>query len=98
MLALLPRSAGIAIHAGTAAVGVGVPEGWRDRVAISWGGSPASSTLRFGRAQSLAERGTPTRAASTFARRAIACRCSSRSVESSTTVRIGIGRACGARR
>ena len=39
------RRAGIAIRAGTSVVSVTVPVGWRDRVAISWGGSPASSSL-----------------------------------------------------
>ena len=93
------RTAGIAIRAGTAAVSVSVPEGWRDRVAVSWGGSPASSSLRFapcGRSPAgawnsysggfhLHARGDCVPLLVTVG-------------GMSTTVRIGVGRACGARR
>ena len=90
------RNAGIAIRAGTSAVRVTVPEGWRDRVAISWGDSPASSSLRFapcGRSPAgawnsysggfhLRTRGDCVPLIVTVG-------------GMSTTVRIGVGRACG---
>jgi hypothetical protein len=93
------RSAGIAIRAGTVAVSVSVPEGWRDRVAVSWGDSPASSALRFapcGRSPAgawnsysggfhLHARGDCVPLLVTVG-------------GMSTTVRIGVGHACGARR
>jgi hypothetical protein len=41
------RNAGLAIRSGTSTVSVSVPEGWRDRVALSWGGSRPSSSIRF---------------------------------------------------
>ena len=91
------RNAGIAIRAGTAAVSVAVAEGWQDRVALSWGGSAASSSLRFepcGRSPQgawnaysggihLRERGDCVPLVVTVG-------------GMSTTVRVGVGRACGA--
>jgi hypothetical protein len=42
------EKAGMAIHAGDAAVDVSVPPAWRSRAAITWGnGKPAVSALRF---------------------------------------------------
>ena len=92
------RNAGIAIRAGTSAVGVSVPEGWRHRVAVSWGDSPASSSLSFapcGRSGAgawnsysggfhLQARGDCVPLLVTVG-------------GMSTTVRIGVGRACGGR-
>jgi hypothetical protein len=92
------RSAGIAIRAGAAAVSVSVPEGWRDRVAVSWGDSPPSASLRFARC------GRP---AGTwqFYSGGFHLRTSGDCVPllvtvggMSTTVRMGVGRACGAPR
>ena len=90
------RNAGIAIRAGTSAVNVSVPEGWRDRVAISWGESPASSSIDFapcGRSGAgawnaysggfhLRTRGDCVPLVVTVG-------------GMSTTVRVGVGRACG---
>ena len=93
------RNAGLAVRAGTVAVSVEVPEGWRDRVALSWGGSPASSSLRF---ESCAA--SPGRAWNAFAggfhlrSRAACVPLHIRVGGTSTTVRVGVGRACGAER
>ena len=93
------RRAGIAIHAGTAAVSVSVPEGWRDRVAISWGGSPASSTLRFARCGSSPAGAWNSYTGGFHLRARGDCVPLLVTVGGmSTTVRIGVGRACGARR
>ncbi len=92
------RNAGIAIRAGTSAVRVSVPEGWRHRVAVSWGDSPASSSLSFapcGRSGAgawnaysggfhLHARGDCVPLLVTVG-------------GMSATVRVGVGRACGAR-
>ena len=92
------RNSGIAIRAGTSAVNVSVPEGWRHRVAISWGDSPATSSLSFapcGRSAAgawnaysggfhLQARGDCVPLVVTVG-------------GMSTTVRVGVGRACGAR-
>lgn len=90
------RNAGIAIRAGTSAVSVSVPEGWRDRVAISWGDSPASSSLRFAQCD-----GSPGRAWNSYSggfhlRTRADCVPLVVTVGGmSTTARIGVGRFCG---
>lgn len=93
------RNAGIAIRAGTTAVSVSVPDGWRDRVAVSWGDSPASSSLRFapcGR--------SPAGAWNSYSggfhlrTRGDCVPLIVRVGGMSTTVRVGVGRACGERR
>jgi hypothetical protein len=92
------RNAGIAIRAGTSAVSVSVPEGWRDRVAISWGDSPASSALRFAPCG-----GSPAGPWNSYSggfhlRARGDCMPLLVTVGGmSTTVRIGIGRDCGGR-
>jgi len=94
------RAAGIAIRAGTAAVSVSVPEGWRDRIALSWGGSPASSTLRFAPCGSSPAGGAWNSYSGGFHLRARGD-CVPLLVTvggMSTTVRIGVGRACGTHR
>jgi hypothetical protein len=91
------RNAGIAIRAGTAAVSVAVAEGWRDRVALSWGRSAASSLLRFepcGRSPKGAwnaySGGIHLRATGDCVPLVVTVG------GMSTTVRVGVGRACGA--
>ena len=92
------RGAGIAIRSGAAAVTVSVPEGWRDRVALSWGGSPASGALHF------APCGPPTGTWNVYSggfhlRRSGDCVPLLVTVGGmNTTVRVGLGRACGTRR
>jgi hypothetical protein len=93
------RAAGIAIRAGTVAVSVSVPEGWRDRVAVSWGGRPASSSLRFARC-GRSPAGVWNSYSGGFHLHARGD-CVPLLVTvggMSTMVRVGVGRACGARR
>ena len=92
------RNAGIAIRAGTSMVSVSVPEGWRDRVAISWGDSPATSALRFA-ACGRSPAGMWNSYSGGFHLRAKGD-CVPLLVTvggMSTTVRVGVGRACGER-
>ena len=92
------RNAGIAIRAGTSLVSVSVPEGWRDRVAISWGNSPATSMLRFAPCG-----GSPAGLWNSYSG-GFHLRTKGDCVPllvtvggMSTTVRVGVGRACGER-
>jgi hypothetical protein len=92
------RNAGIAIRAGTSLVSVSVPEGWRDRVAISWGNSPATSALRFAPCG-----GSPAGLWNSYSG-GFHLRAKGDCVPllvtvggMSTTVRVGVGRACGER-
>jgi hypothetical protein len=90
------RNAGIAIRAGASGVSVTVPEGWRDRVALSWGGSRPSSTIRFS-ACAAADSG-PWSSFSGGIHLARRTDCVPLQVTvggMSTTVRVGVGRACG---
>jgi hypothetical protein len=90
------RNAGIAIRAGTSAVSVSVPEGWQDRVAISWGDSPASSSVRFAPC-GASPAGTWNSYSGGFHLHTQGD-CVPLLVTvggMSTTVRIGVGRACG---
>ena len=90
------RNAGFAVRGGTAAVSVTVPEGWRDRVAVSWGGSPASSSLRFAPCG-----GSPARTWNAYSggfhlrSRGDCVPLIVRVGGLSTTVRVGVGRVCG---
>ena len=90
------RNAGLAVRAGANAVVVEVPEGWRDRVALSWGGTPPSSSVRFATCA-----GQPGRAWNAYAggfHLRLAGDCVPLYVRvggRSTTVRVGVGRACG---
>jgi hypothetical protein len=92
------RNAGIAIRAGTSLVSVSVPEGWRDRLAISWGNSRATSTLRFAPCG-----GSPAGVWNSYSG-GFHLRTKGDCVPllvtvggRSTTVRVGVGRACGER-
>lgn len=90
------RSAGLAIQARSVSVSLEVPEGWRDRVAISWGGSPVSSSVRF--AACPAAGGRPWNSYSGGFHLRFRGDCVPLHVRvggRSTTVRLGIGRACG---
>ena len=93
------RSAGIAVRAGTTAVYVSVPEGWRNRIAVSWGGAPASDQLSFAPC-GAAPPGTWNFYSGGFHLRTRGD-CVPLLVTvggMSTTVRVGVGRACGAGR
>lgn len=90
------RNAGVAVRGGTSAVTVTVPEGWRDRIAVSWGDSPVSSSVRFAPCS-----GSPERSWNAFSggfhlrSRADCVPLLVRVGGRSTTVRVGVGRACG---
>jgi hypothetical protein len=93
------RNAGLAVRAGTAAVSVEVPEGWRDRVALSWGGSPASSSVQFAPCAGVPGRIWNAYAGGFYLRSRSDCvPLTVRVGGTSTMVRVGIGRACGAAR
>jgi hypothetical protein len=90
------RNAGLAIRGGTSTVSVSVPEGWRDRVALSWGGSRPSSSIRF--APCAAVNGALWNFYSGGFHLRGRADCAPLLVTSgglSTTVRVGVGRACG---
>jgi len=90
------RNAGIAVRAGSSAVGVSVPEGWRDRVALSWGDSPAVSALRFAPCAGSTARMWNAYSGGIHLR--LRGDCVPLHVQvggMSTTVRVGVGRACG---
>ena len=91
------RNAGVAVRAGTVAVRVEVPEGWRDRVALSWGGSPAATSVRFAPCPAAPGRLWNAYAGGFYLRsRADCVPLHVRVGGTSTTVRVGVGRACGA--
>jgi hypothetical protein len=93
------RNAGLAVRAGSVAVRVEVPEGWRDRVALSWGGSPASTSVRFAACPAAPGRVWNAYAGGFYLRSQADCVPLHVVVGgTSTTVRVGIGRACGATR
>lgn len=90
------RNAGLAVRAGTAWVTVSVPEGWRDRVALSWGGSRPSSSVRFAAcAGSAGHIWNSFSGGIHLSRRADCVPLHVTVGGMSTTVRVGVGRACG---
>jgi hypothetical protein len=91
------RNAGIAIRAGTSSVTVSVPEGWRDRVALSWGGSRPSSSVRFASCPRSAAGIWNSFSGGFHLRGRADCVPLLVTVGGiSTTARVGVGRACGA--
>lgn len=92
------RNAGLAVRAGASDVSVSVPEGWRDRVAVSWGARPPSATIRFAPCAGAVARSWNAYSGGLYLRRAGDCvPLLVRVGGMSTTVRVGVGRACGAR-
>ena len=92
------RNAGLAIRAGASEVTISVPEGWRDRVAVSWGDSPASSSLRFAPCGASHAGAWNAYSGGFHLRTKGDCVPLVVTVGGmSTTVRIGVGRACGER-
>lgn len=90
------RNGGVAIRAGTADVTVSVPDGWRDRVAISWGDSPASASITFARCGRAGPGAWNSYSGGFHLRARGDCVPLLVTVGGmSTTVRIGVGRACG---
>ena len=91
------RNAGLAIRAGSSGVIVSVPEGWRDRVALSWGGSRPSSSVRFASCPGSAAGIWNSFSGGFHLRGRADCVPLLVTVGGmSTTVRVGVGRACGA--
>lgn len=92
------RNAGLAVLAGTSSVDVSVPEGWRDRAAVSWGGSPATSSVRFAPCGGSGPRAWNAYSGGIHLRSPADCVPLVVTVGgTSTTVRVGVGRRCGAR-
>ena len=90
------RNAGIAVRGGTSWVSVSVPEGWRDRVALSWGGSRPSSSIRFATCPGAAGKTWNSFSGGIHLTRRADCVPLQITVGgTSTTVRVGVGRACG---
>jgi len=90
------RNAGLAIRAGTSSVSVSVPDGWRDRVALSWGGSRPSSSIAFAQcAGSAAGTWNFFSGGIHLSRRADCVPLRVTVGGMSTNVRVGVGRACG---
>lgn len=93
------RNAGLAIRAGATAVSVSVPVGWRDRLALSWGGARPSSTIRFAPCAAGAAGVWNAFSGGIHLRAPADCvPLLVRVGGLSTTVRVGVGRACGAPR
>lgn len=91
------RSARIAIRSGEPDVAVSVPLGWRHLVAVSWGRSQPGEAVRFGTC--AAARGWVVFDGGFHLRRRGDCvPVVVRVGGTSTTVRLGVGRACGSSR
>ena len=93
------RRVGLAVRGGTSSVTITVPEGWRDRVAMSWGNTQAVSSLRIASCGAAVLKPWNAYAGGFHLRSQAACvpleiRVGGRS----TTIRFGVGRACGAGR
>ena len=90
------RNGGLAVRARTSDVTVSVPEGWRDRAAVSWGGSRASHSVTFARCGSAGAGHWNWYSGGFHLRARGDCVPLLVTVGGmSTTVRLGIGRACG---
>ena len=92
------RRVGLVVRGGTSPVTITVPEGWRDRVAISWGNTPAVSSLQIASCETSVSKPWNAYTGGFHLRSRAACvpldiRVGGRS----TSVRFGVGRACGAR-
>jgi len=91
------RPAGLVVRGGTSPVTITVPEGWRDRVAISWGNTPAVSSLQIASCDGSVSKPWNAYAGGFHLRsRADCVPLDIRVGGRSTTVRLGVGRACGA--
>jgi len=91
------RRVGLVVRGGTSPVTITVPEGWRDRVAISWGNTPAVSSLQIASCGAAVSKPWNAYAGGFHLRsRADCVPLDIRVGGRSTTVRFGVGRACGA--
>jgi hypothetical protein len=89
------RPARIAVRDGEPDVSVSVPLGWQDRVAVSWGAVEPAAAVRFGRCASPGRGWTVYEGGVHLRRRADCVPLVVRAGGTSTTVRLGVGRACG---
>lgn len=92
------RSALIAIRAGEPDVSVTIPEGWRHRVALSWGRDGNTSSVRFARCGGSATGWSVYAGGFRLSERGDCVPLVVRAGGTATTVRLGVGRECGARR
>jgi hypothetical protein len=93
------RQVGIVVRAGTSPVTISVPEGWRHRVAISWGNTPAVSSLQIATCGASGPKPWNAYAGGFYLRSRADCVPLRFQVGGrSTSVRIGVGRACGGAR
>ena len=91
------RRVGLVVRGGTSPVTITVPEGWRDRVAISWGNTPAVSSLQIASCGVSVSKPWNAYAGGFHLSSRADCVPLDISVGGrSTTVRLGVGRACGA--
>jgi hypothetical protein len=90
------RPARIAVRDGEVDVAVSVPLGWRDRVAVAWGDSPPAAAVRFARCAAPVRGWTVYEGGLHLRRRGDCVPLVVRVGGRSTTVRLGVGRACGA--
>ena len=90
------RHARIAVRDGEADVAVSVPLGWRDRVAVSWGASGSAHALRFDRCAASRRGWSVYEGGFHLRERGDCVPLVVRVGGTSTTVRLGVGRACGA--
>lgn len=89
------RPARIAVRDGETDVAVSVPLGWRDRVAVSWGRSASTVALRFQRCAAVARGWSVYEGGFHLRRRGDCVPLVVRVGGTTTTVRLGLGRACG---
>jgi hypothetical protein len=93
------RRVGLVVRGGTSPVTITVPEGWRDRVAISWGTTRAVSSLQIASCGASVLKPWNAYAGGFHLRsRADCVPLDIRVGGRSTSVRFGVGRACGAGR
>jgi hypothetical protein len=91
------RRVGLVVRGGTSPVTITVPEGWRERVAISWGNTAAVSSLRIASCGAAVLKPWNAYAGGFhLSSRADCVPLDIRVGGRSTTVRFGVGRACGA--
>jgi hypothetical protein len=93
------RRVGLIVRGGTSPVTITVPEGWRDRVAVSWGDTPPVSSLQIASCGTSVSKPWNAYAGGFHLRsRADCVPLDIRVGGRSTSVRFGVGRACGAGR
>jgi hypothetical protein len=89
------RPARIAVRDGEPDVSASVPLGWRERLAVSWGGSEPTGDVGFGRCVSPGRGWTVYEGGLHLRKRADCVPLLVRVGGTSTTVRFGVGRTCG---